>query len=91
MAKRYLTVTVNGGLSITEIVGDDPHGRKLSKALFELSRTSDMVTKFDHARHTRKAIAAGLSGHRPLTLLAECDESDLPQDRYFRDAWEWTD
>jgi len=91
MSKRYLTLAADGGLSITEISGDDADGSKLTKALFEMSRTSDMTTKFDLAVHTREAIAAGITGHRALALIGECEDSDLPTDRYFRDAWEWSD
>ena len=91
MAKRYLTIGPDGNLFITQIVGDDPDGSKLTKSLFEISRTSDMTTHFDPAVHTRDAIAAGISGHRALALAGECEDSDLPSDRYFRDAWEWSD
>ena len=78
-------------MSITAIVGDDADGNKLTKTLFELSRTTDMTTHFDPAVHTREAIAAGISGHRALSLTAECEDTEIPNDRYFRDAWEWTD
>ena len=92
MPKRYLTVAADGGLSIIpEASGDDADGNKLTKTLFELSRTTDMSTHFDPAVHTREAIAAGISGHRALALTAECEDSDLPSDRYFRNAWEWSD
>ena len=91
MAKRYLTIGENGILVITVIAGDDPDGSKLTKSLFEISRTSDMTTHFDPAIHTREAIAAGISGHRALALTAECEDTDLPSDRYFRNAWEWED
>ena len=89
MAKRYLTIAADGSLAVTEIAGDDADGSKLTKTLFEISRTSDMTTKFDPAVHTREAIAAGISGHRALALTAECEDTDLPLDRYFRNAWEW--
>ena len=91
MAKRYLTLAEDGGLSITQIIGDDSDGNKLTKALFELSRTTDLETHFDPAVHTSEAIAAGLSGHRALALTGECEDTDLPSDRYFRNAWEWSD
>jgi hypothetical protein len=91
MVKRYLTLAADGSLSITDIIGDDVDGNKLTKTLFELSRTTDKTTHFDLAVHTREAIAAGIAGHRPLALLAECEDTDLPSDRYFRDAWEWSD
>ncbi len=91
MAKRYLTTSTDDGLAIVEIAGDDADGNKLTKTLFELSRTSDLTTHFDPAIHTREAIAAGISGHRALALTAECEDSDLPSDRYFRNAWEWED
>ena len=89
MAKRYMTLAADGSLAITAIVGLDADGSKLTKVLFELSRTSDMTTHFDPAVHTREVIAAGISGHRALALTAECEDSDLPSDQYFRDAWEW--
>ena len=91
MAKRFLTVAADGRLSITEINGDDPDGLLLTKTLFELSRTTDMTSHFDPAVHTREVIAAGISGHRALVLVGECEDTDLPSDRYFRDAWEWED
>jgi hypothetical protein len=91
MAKRYLTLASDGRLSITALVGTDADGNKLTKTLFELSRTSDLTTHFDPAVHTREVIAAGISGHRALALTAECEDTDLPTDRYFRNAWEWSD
>ena len=91
MAKRYLTTSTDDGLAIVEIAGDDADGNKLTKTLFELSRTSDLTTHFDPAVHTRDAIAAGISGHRALALAGECEDTDLPTDRYFRSAWEWSD
>ena len=91
MAKRFLTVAADGRLSITEINGDDPDGLLLTKTLFELSRTTDMTSHFDPAVHTREVIAAGISGHRALALVGECEDTDLPTDRYFRNAWEWSD
>ena len=91
MAKRYITIGADGIVAVTSIIGDDADGNKLTKTLFELSRTSDLTTHFDPAVHTREAIAAGISGHRALALTTECEDSDLPADRYFRDAWEWSD
>ena len=91
MAKRYLTIAADGSLAVTEIAGDDADGNKLTKTLFELSRTTDTTSHFDPAVHTCEAIAAGLEGHRALSLLAECEDTDLPSDRYFRNAWEWED
>ena len=91
MAKRYLTIAEDGRLSITEIAGADDDGIKLTKTLFELSRTTDTTTHFDPAIHTREAIAAGITGHRTLAVTAEVEDTDLPSDRYFRNAWEWED
>ena len=68
MAKRYITLSADGDVHVTEIAGDDAHGNKLTKVLFELSRTTDKTAHFDPAVHTREAIAAGLSGHRALAL-----------------------
>ena len=93
MSKRYLTINEEGGLSVLQLAvnpGTDIEAR-LTKNLFEMSRTTDLETHFDPAIHTREAIAAGISGHRALALRAECEDTDLPSDRYFRDAWEWSD
>ena len=91
MSKRFLTLLSDGSLVITQISGDDADGNKLTKTLFELSRTTDITTHFDASIHTRDAIAAGLDGHSALSVTAECEDTDLPTDRYFRDAWEWSD
>jgi hypothetical protein len=91
MSKVYLTNTAEGVLAITYLNVEDLDGVRLTKVLFELSRTTDKLTHFDPAIHTREVIAAGLDGHRPLSLLAECEDTDLPSDRYFRNAWEWED
>ena len=91
MVKRFITTNADGTIAVTEISGSDEDGLKLTKVLFELSRTTDMTTHFDPAVHTRDAIAAGITGHRAMALTAECEDSDLPSDRYFRNAWEWSD
>ena len=91
MVKRFITTNADGTIAVTEISGSDEDGLKLTKVLFELSRTTDMTTHFDPAVHTRDAIAAGISGHRAMALTAECEDTDLPSDRYFRNAWEWSD
>ena len=90
MAKRYITLSEDGNVVVTQIWGDDPDGTKLTKTLFALSRTTDLTTPFDPAVHTREAIAAGIAGHRALALSGECEDTDLP-DRYFRSAWTWSD
>jgi len=92
MAKLHVIPKSDSGISVVRIIGDDPDGLKLTKTLFELSRTTDMDTHFDPAVHTREAIAAGLPGHRALLLSAEIEDIDVTSlDRYFRDAWEWED
>ena len=91
MAKLYIVKQSDDSLSIVRIVGDDLDGLKLTKTLFEHSRTTDRNGHFDPAVHTREAIAAGISGHRALSLTGEIDDADLPTDRTFRDAWEWVD
>ena len=91
MVKRFITTNADGTIAVTEISGSDEDGLKLTKVLFELSRTTDMTTHFDPAVHTRDAIAAGISGHRAMALTAECEDTDLPSARYFRNAWERSD
>ena len=90
MTKLQVIPNQDGGISVVKIIGDDPDGLKVTKTLFELSRTTDMDTHFDPAVHTREAIIAGLPGHRALSLSAEIEDTDVMSlDRYFRDAWEW--
>ena len=88
MAHRYITTNADGTIAITSINGTV--GSKIVKTLFEISRTTDMTTHFDPAVHTLAAIAAGISGHRAMALTGECEDTDLPSDRYFRNAWEWS-
>ena len=90
MSKRYITLSEDGDVLVTHIPDDDADGNRLTKTLFELSRTTDKTTHFDPAVHTREAIAAGIAGHRALALSGECEDTDLP-DRYFRSAWTWSD
>ena len=35
-------------------------------------------------------VAAGIAGHRELALIGECEDTDLPSDTYFRNAWEFS-
>ena len=90
MARRYITIKEDGGVTVIQVLGSDEDGAKLTKTLFELSRTTDMTTHFNPVVHTREAIAAGITGHRALALAGECEDTDLPSDRYFRHAWEWS-
>ena len=89
MAKRYLTITPEDTLCVTQIIGNDDNGHKLNKTLFELSRTTDLNTHYNPTVHTRDLISAGLPGHRPLHIVGECDSNDIPKDQTFRHAWEW--
>ena len=93
MSKRYLASNEDGSISVIQLVeiSGTNIADRVTKNLFEMSRTTDLETHFDPAIHTREAIAAGLAGHRSVSLLAECEDTDLPSDRYFRDAWEWED
>jgi len=89
MAKRFITPNADGTIAIIQMVKLDTDGLKLTKMLFELSRTTDMTTHFNPAVHTREAIAAGIAGHRALALIGECEDTDLPTDHYFSNASEW--
>ena len=92
MERYYATNNPGGGVSITHIV-KDTEGEittALAKTVFELSRTNDLMTPFDPSAHTLDAISKGIAGHRAL-VPHEIERSDLPTDRYFRDAWEWSD
>ena len=92
MDTRFITSLENGGIAYTWVKGEDLDGLKLNKALFHLSRTTDMTTHFDPEIHTVEAIAAGLGeGFRPLSVIGTCSSADIPSDIYFRDAWDWED
>jgi len=91
MSRRFITANADGTIAVTAFKETDPDDTAIAKTLFELSRTTDMTTPFDAGVHTIAAIAAGISGHRALALTAECEDTDLPTDRYFRNAWEWSD
>jgi len=84
--KCHLTYSPTGTLCISWV---RPGSGNLEKTLFELSRTTDMSTHFKLGVHTLETIAEGILGHRPLALLGECDESEVPSNQYFRDAWDW--
>lgn len=88
MAKCHLTYGPDGVLCLSWVIPGPGH---LEKAIFELSRTTDMSTHFKAATHTLEAIAKGIPGHRPLAIVGVCDGSEVPQDMYFRDAWQWVD
>jgi hypothetical protein len=64
--------------SVSERFKDDASIRRvITKALFELSRTTDTETHFDPAVHTLPTIASGLPGHIPLSHR-EADDVDMP-------------
>jgi len=90
MSKRFITTNADGTIAVTAFKESDPDDTAVAKTLFELSRTTDMTTPFNPAVHTLADIAAGIAGHRALALTAECEDTDLPTDRYFRNAWEWS-
>ena len=89
MVKRYVTNNIDGTIAITAFYGSDPDATRLAQTFFEISRTTDMTSHFDPAVHTLEVIAAGIEGHRALVLVGECEDTDLPTDEYFRNAWEW--
>ena len=91
MVKRYVTNNIDGTIAITAFYGSDPDATRLAQTFFEISRTTDMTSHFDPAVHTLEVIAAGIEGHRALALVGECEDTDLPTDEYFRNAWEWED
>ena len=93
MTKRHVTTLLDGRIGIIQLNCDyaaPEKKRLLAKTLFELSRDgSDMLEHFDPAIHTFDALQQGILKHVPLTCW-ECEDTALPQDRYFRDAWEET-
>ena len=91
MPHLYICPNPTSGIAVIQLSETVEANEALTKTLFELSRTTDMTTHFNPAVHTREAIAAGIAGHRALTIVGECDDTDLPTDRYFRNAWEWSD
>ncbi len=96
MNKKFITRNADGTISIThigsnDVEDDDPGGLIMTKTLFELSRTTDIQTHFNPEVHTREVIASGIEGHRALSIIGECESEELPTDRHFRNAWEWSD
>jgi len=89
MQTLYITDQAEGGITILTLVDDDEAGFALAQNLYELSRTTDLVSRFDSSIHTAGAIAAGIDGHRRLVLLGRCTDADLPESREYRDAWRW--
>jgi len=86
----YVTTLPDGSLGVIRLKGMNPEG-ELARTLFELSRDgTDLESLFDPKTHTLDAIAAGLPGHFPMSCR-ECNETDLPNNRNFRDAWEATE
>ena len=87
--KVYIANNEDGGVSIIRLSDDRNESYSLHKMLFELSRTTDLESHFDPEVHTIEAIASDLlEGHRPVRLLGDCLQSELP-DHNFRNAWEW--
>lgn len=87
--KVYIANNDDGGVTIIRIIDDRKESYALHKTLFELSRTTDLESHFDPEIHTLELIGSDhLEGHKPVVLLGECFESELP-DETFRDAWEW--
>ena len=89
MTTRIVTPNVDGSVSLTQIVGDDPLGYKLAKALFTLSRLDGTIDRFNRDIHTVDAIAEGISGHRSLSVLGYVEDRDLPGNRDNRNNWAW--
>ncbi len=99
MAERFLTTLPDGRLGIIP----DLDAVTLAKTIFELSRKThieivdgqetivcdDPSEHFDPAIHTLDLISGGIPNHHPLRCRG-CDETNLPGDRYFRNAWEDT-
>jgi hypothetical protein len=83
----FIVTMPDGRVAVIRINGKDPGRIKLAKTLFELGRgESDARVHFNPEFHTLGWIAAGVHGHAGLTYR-ECDESDIPLDREFRNAW----
>ena len=76
MQTLYITDQEEGGITILTLVDDDNAGISLAQNLYELSRTVDLVSKFDAVSHTMEAIAAGINGHRPQPLMGRCTDAE---------------
>ena len=89
MTSRIVTHNVDGSVSLTQIVGDDPDRYKLAKTLFVLSRLEGTDDRFNPDIHTLDVISSGITGHRSLSVLGEVDDIDLPSSRDNRNGWIW--
>ena len=78
MSKRWITTLSDGRLAVIQIAPGVDEQRALAKTLFELSRTGNMEAHFNPS----------LPG--PNWPCRACEDTELPQDRYFRDAWQDT-
>jgi len=92
MSKIHITTLPEGKLGIIRMrdcnAADEPV--ILAKTLFELSRDPDNMSQhFDPVIHTLGAISGGLTGHCVITCR-ECDDTELPPETTFRNAWEDT-
>jgi len=86
-------ITKHGdGIWIHHLIPTAPEDRRraLAKTLFESGRTTDKETHFHPDVHTLALLAKGFEGHDPIEVLAEIDEAEIPEDRYFRNAWEFS-
>ena len=91
--KQYIVINADNSISVTTLREHtaDEEERLLAKALFEMSRNSgNMDEHFNADVHTLEALKNGIDGHTAIDYK-ECEHTDLPSDRYFRDAWEWND
>jgi len=90
MMARYLIERDNGAVSLAEIIDAKDAGDldyKLGKTLFELSRDTDQINRYDREVHTFSALEAGIEGHSIIRVIGEIEDDRLPKSRYFRDAW----
>lgn len=89
MTSRIVTQNIDGSVSLTVIVGEDPDGYKLAKTLFALSRLEGTDDRFNPDIHTLESISEGITGHRSLYVLGEVEDVDLPSSRDNRNGWIW--
>lgn len=93
---HFRTTLPDGRLAITTLPanispGSPQQRRLIDKTMFELSRTDltppDGLTNEEIAEWRVNSHFDDYTDLIPL-ICRECDDSELPTDRYFRDAWE---
>ena len=85
--KCFFVIAPDGRLRIMHPAYDDATRTIKDDAEFEATVVDSYLRKLEQ----RDWFYLDPTVSLPLIICGQCLESDLPTDRYFRDAWEWED